>query len=343
MRSMAEEGRPAWCLTRPSQYPELPAPTRINVTFPLPTRENQLRTLLISGVALALMGSTAFAADKVQVGDKGVFPESLTSTADGTLIIGSIGTGEIFRAAPGATKAESWIGAVTDGPSAVLGVYADEANNTLWACYADLALFAGAPGQPSVLRSYDLASGALKSAVSLGENTFCNDIATSADGTAYAADTVQGQVLKVAPGATTAETFFKDEALASLDGLSFGPDGALYLNGVQTNKLFRLTLDGDKPGTLTELTLSQPISGPDGMRFGDDGVLYLAENGNAQVDAITFDGDTANIKVVAKEGWDTPTAVTKVGSTLWVIEAQLSKMQNPDAAEAFYAYPVELQ
>lgn len=303
-----------------------------------------MRTLLISGLALALFGSTSvIAAEKVQIGDKGVFPESLTSTADGTLIVGSIGTGQIFKAAPGAATADSWIAAVTDGPTAVLGVYADEANKTLWACYSDLAMFAGAGGKASVLRSYDLGAGALKSAVPLGEGTFCNDIATTADGTAYAADTAGGQVLKVAPGATTAETFFKDAALASLDGLSFAPDGSLYLNGVSTNKLFRLAIADGKPGTLTELKLSQEIKGPDGMRFGDDGVLYLAENGNAQVDAITFDGDTANIKVVGKDGWDSPTAVTKVGSTLWVVEAQFSKMQTPDQATAFYAHPVALQ
>jgi sugar lactone lactonase YvrE len=302
-----------------------------------------LRSFLFSGIALALLGGTAIAADKVQIGDKGVFPESLTSTADGTLIVGSIGTGQIYKAASGATTADSWIAAVTDGPTAVLGVYADEANKTLWACYSDLALFAGAGGKASVLRSYDLTSGVLKTTVPLGEGTFCNDIATTADGTAYAADTAGGQVLKVAPGATTAESFFKDAALASLDGLSFGPDGALYLNGVSTNKLFRLTITDGKPGTLTELKLSQEIKGPDGMRFGDDGVLYLAENGNGQVDAVTIDGDNATIKQIAKDGWDTPTAVTKVGSTLWVIEAQFSKMQTPDQAGPFYAYPVALQ
>lgn len=303
-----------------------------------------MRTLLISGLALALFGSTAaFAADKVQIGDKGIFPESLTSTADGTLIVGSIGTGQIYRAAPGAATAESWIAAVSDGPTAVLGVYADEASNTLWACYSDLALFAGAGGKAAVLRSYDLGSGELKTTVPLGDGTFCNDIATTADGTAYAADTAGGQVLKIAPGATTAEPFFKDAALASLDGLSFGPDGALYLNGVSTNKLFRLTIADGQPGTFTELKLSQEIKGPDGMRFGDDGVLYLAENGNAQVDAVTIDGDNATIKVIAKDGWDTPTAVTKVGSTLWVLEAQFSKMQAPDQANPFYAYPVELK
>lgn len=303
-----------------------------------------MRTLLISGLALALMGSTAaLAADKVQIGDKGIFPESITSTADGTLIAGSIGTGQIYKAAPGAATADSWIAAVTDGPTAVLGVYADEANKTLWACYSDLAMFAGAGGKASVLRSYDLGSGALKTTVPLGDGTFCNDIATTADGTAYAADTAGGQVLKIAPGATTAETFFKDAALASLDGLSFAPDGTLYLNGVSTNKLFRLTIADGKPGTLTELKLSQEIKGPDGMRFGDDGVLYLAENGNAQVDAVTFDGDTANIRQIAKDGWDTPTALTKVGSTLWVLEAKFSKMGGTEDPGSFYAYPVALQ
>jgi sugar lactone lactonase YvrE len=293
---------------------------------------------------LALVGGTAGAADKVQIGDKGIFPESLTSTADGTLIVGSVGTGQIYRAAPGAATADSWIAAATDGPGSVLGVYADDANNTLWACYSDLTMFAGQGGKAAVLRSYDLTSGALRTTVPLGEGTFCNDIATTSDGTAYAADTAGGQVLKIAPGATTPEPFFKDAALASLDGLSFGPDGALYLNGVSTNKLFRLAMNADgTPGALTELTLSQEIKGPDGMRFGDDGVLYLAENGNAQVDAITFDGDDATIKVIAKDGWDTPTAVTKTGSTLWVLEAKFSKMGGSEDPGAFYVYPVALE
>lgn len=310
------------------------------------TWEGILRIWSISAAAavIVIAGSVAaVAADKVQIGDAGVFPESITSTADGTLIAGSIGTGQIYRAAPGASTAESWIPAVADGPTAVLGVYADEANNTLWACYSDLALFAGAGGKASILRSYDLTSGALRTAVPLGEGTFCNDIATAADGTAYAADTAGGQLFKVAPGSDTAEPFFRDAALASLDGLSFSPNGALYLNGVSTNKLFRLTMTDGQPGALTELQLSQEISGPDGMRFGDDGVLYLAENGSAQVSAITFDGDTANIRVIAKEGWDSPTAVTKVGDTLWVVEAKFSKMATPQEAGSFYAYPVALQ
>lgn len=35
-----------------------------------------------------------------------VFPESLTSTSDGTLIVGNLGHGDVLRIAPGATTAE---------------------------------------------------------------------------------------------------------------------------------------------------------------------------------------------------------------------------------------------
>jgi len=96
-------------------------------------------------------------------------------------------------------------------------------------------------------------------------------------------------------------------------------------------------------GALTEIATSAPLKGPDGMRFGDDGVLYLAENGAGQVDALTIDGDKAEVKVL-KGGFDTPTAVSKVGNTLWVGEAKFSKMDGKSGDPgAFYAYAVPLQ
>ena len=55
-----------------------------------------------------------------------MFPESITSTSDGTLIIGSLGHGNVSRIAPGKTKAEEWIKAGTGGLNQVLGVFADE-------------------------------------------------------------------------------------------------------------------------------------------------------------------------------------------------------------------------
>ena len=53
---------------------------------------------------------------------KGIFPESITSTSDGTLIIGSLGHGNVLRIAPGKTTAEEWIKPGTGGLNGVLGV-----------------------------------------------------------------------------------------------------------------------------------------------------------------------------------------------------------------------------
>ena len=69
---------------------------------------------------------------------KRVFPESITSISDGTLIIGSLGFGNVSRIAPGKTTAEEWIKPGTGGLNQVLGVYAEEKSKTLWVCSNNL-------------------------------------------------------------------------------------------------------------------------------------------------------------------------------------------------------------
>lgn len=296
--------------------------------------------------ASALIVSTAAAQDaaKVQIGSGSQeFPESITSTADSTLFAGSITQGVVFKAAPGATTTETFIAAPSEGPSAVLGVFADEANATLWVCYADMAAFSGAASQPSVLRGYNLASGAEKASYSFAGTSFCNDIATTADGTAYAADTLAGSIVRTVAGSDTLETWIADETLAGADGLSFGPDGMLYVNSVTSGKLLRIDVGSDgSAGAVTELSVSEPLKGPDGMRFGDDGVLYLAENAAGRVDAVTIDGDSATVTPLPGEVYDFPAAVTKVGDTLWVLESKISKLGGAEDPGMFYAYPVTL-
>ena len=134
-------------------------------------------SIVVTALAVALLSATAtLAADKVQIGSGKVSPESMDGTSDGTLYAGSIALGQVFRAAPGATTADKFIDKPADGPSAVLGVFADEKGGTLWVCYSDLALFAGKPGMNSLVRTYDLKSGEAKASYDLGANSFCNDV-----------------------------------------------------------------------------------------------------------------------------------------------------------------------
>jgi sugar lactone lactonase YvrE len=300
-------------------------------------------SVALTALVVALLSATAtMAAEKVQIGTGKVSPESMDATSDGTLYAGSIALGEVFRAAPGATTADKFIDKPADGPQAILGVFADEKGGTLWVCYSDLALFAGKAGMNSLVRTYDLKSGEAKGTYDLGAGSLCNDVTVAADGTHYIADTAGGRVFRLKPDATTVDTWSSDPQLQGIDGIAVGPDGAVYANSVTQNKLFRIEIGSDGAAAkVTELTPSQPLKGTDGMRFGDDGVLNVAENGNGQVDAVTIDGDAAAIKPVAT-GLDGPTALSKVGSTLWVLEAKIGKMADPSETGPYYIIPFSL-
>src|SRR5580698_5734361 len=80
-----------------------------------------------------------------------VFPESITSTADGTLIVGSLGHGNVLRIAPGKTTAEEWIKPGTGGLNSILGVFADEKNKLFWVCSNNLEN----KGDPTAAMNFD--------------------------------------------------------------------------------------------------------------------------------------------------------------------------------------------
>ena len=171
-----------------------------------------------------------------------VFPESITSTADGTLIVGSLGHGNVLRIAPGKTTAEEWIKPGAGGLNGVLGVYADEKGKLLWVCSNNLEN----KGEATSVKTFDLKTGALKGTYPLpGEGPLCNDVAVGADGAAYIADTRLASVLMLKPGAKALEVIAKDPLLAGADGLAFGDKSTLYVNSVMTGKLLRLELGPD--------------------------------------------------------------------------------------------------
>lgn len=307
------------------------------------------------GLALGLIatGGHALAApSEVTIPGDHVFPESITATSDGTLIIGSLGQGGIYRAAPGASTAELWIKPGTAGTMSVLGVLADERSGTLWACSSDLS-GAGVtiPGgqKPVALKSFDLASGAPKGSVPLpGGRAFCNDITIGPDGTAYVTDSFNPHVLRLKPGASAFEVWATDDRFtvksgAGLDGIAFGNDGKLYVNLYNGNALFRIDINGDgSAGKVTQLQPSQPIALCDGMRKLGANTLLMVE-GTGKLDRVTIDGDRARIAVL-KSGYKTPVSVVRVGNTAWVLEGQLTALFGPNKGEPgpFRAYAVPL-
>jgi sugar lactone lactonase YvrE len=257
-----------------------------------------------------------------------VYPESITSTADGTLIVGSLGHGNVMRIAPGKTTAEEWIKPGTGGLNQVLGVYADEKGKTLWVCSNNLEQ----KGEATSVKAFDLKSGAIKGTYPLpGQGPLCNDIAVAEDGTAYVTDTLQGSVLMLKPGGKNLEIAAKDPLLAGADGLAFGDKAILYVNSVTTNKLLRLDLGPDgKSKSVTELKLSRPVDRPDGMRAIGKHRMLLAEN-SGKMDIVTFEGtglQNASIKTI-KEGLESTPGVTATRGMAWIVEGKLNYRNDP--------------
>jgi len=286
-----------------------------------------------AGLAI-LLGVAPFGAARAQTAPVGVpdksFPESVTSTKDGTIYVGSFNLGGVVKAAPGG-KAEQFIKPGAAGSRSVLGVLADEKNGMLYVCSNDVTGF-GVPGPGDTrgawLKVFDLASGASKGSFALKDpKSLCNDIAVGADGTAYVTDSFTPNVYSLKPGGTALEVWATDPLLmpakdgVGLDGIAFGADGNLYVNTYIPAALFRIAVKDGKAGAITALKTSRPLDHADAMRsFGDS--LLLIE-GNGKLDKITIKGDEAQVETI-QDGFTEPVSVTQVGNTAWVAEGKLS-------------------
>jgi sugar lactone lactonase YvrE len=286
------------------------------------------RRILAAALAAAL--STAAAAaprGDIRLDAAHVFPESLSSTADGTVYVGSI-WGVVFRAKPGAAMAEPWV--QPEGVLSILGVLADPAHGTLWLCSTPNSLRTPPAAGTSALMALDLKTGKPKGAWPLpAPASACNDITIARDGTAYASDTPNGRIFTLKRGAKALELFAEDARLKGIDGIVFSGDGTLYANIVTKGQLVRIDRgpDGRFSG-VTELKLSQPVAGPDGFRLISGNRFLLAEGNGGRIDEATIEGDQATIKVL-KEGLASPPGVTAVGRTAYAIEGKIGYLIDP--------------
>lgn len=282
-------------------------------------------------------------------GDR-VVPESLTSDREGVIYIGSLAARTIFRVEPGSDTAQPWIQPGTDGMQSILGVLADDASKTLWACsISDPAPPDGPQPPPSTLYAFDLKSGSPKGKYVLPTaGAVCNDIAVGPDGTAYATDTANMQIVSLKRGAKALEVWSADDAFGPKGGVLDGIavlKGAVYVNTLATSKLFRAPIQRDgKAGPATQVKLDRALERPDGMRtFGRNKLLIVEGGGPGRLARIDFDGEDGKLTTL-KEGYpDNAVAVTVVGETGYVLEAQFKARRDPTyKANPFHATAVHV-
>jgi sugar lactone lactonase YvrE len=271
-------------------------------------------------------------------GDR-AYPESITVAPDGTLYVSSLASGGIVRVKPGAAKAEPWIAPGAFDSRSTFGVLVDERSNLLWVCSNDMS-DKGVPGPSSIpgsyLKGFDLPTGEGKVSAALpGSHNLCNDIAIAADGSVYVTNSRAPQILRLKPDRKELEVWLEDKQFdppkdgVGLDGIAIGGNGNIYVNTFTKGEFFRVEMRGGRPGKVTRLATSRPLTLPDGLR-PLRGETFLMAEGGGTLDRVSVDGDKVAIETL-RDGLAGPTAVAKVGQTAWVAEGQLSHLFDPAA------------
>jgi sugar lactone lactonase YvrE len=331
--------------------------------------ENRMGRVTVSGrvrclpkfafLALVLSFTVEAATQKVEsipVPGTKAFPESITSTSDGVLFVGSVGDGGIVRVKPHTAESTVFVQPGAAGSRSILGVFADEASSTLWACSNDLSALGGfAAGSDtwSALKSFDLNTGDAKHSFSLpGAHAFCNDITVDGKGSVYVTDSANPTILKLSAGTTTFDVFAQDSAFsppqsggAGLDGIAFGSDGNLYVTTYKAGELFRVEVKDGRAGRVTKLSGNRHLQFPDALRaLGNNSFLVI--EGSGRLDRVVIRGDAFAVTPI-HDGFVTPTSVTRIGTTAWVSEGQLSfffdpskKRLSPSLPFRIYAVPL---
>lgn len=289
-----------------------------------------MRRVAAAWIALSLAVSTAWGAADVVIDGTAVYPESITSSADGALYIGSLG-GTIYRAAPGAARAEPWIRRSGGNHLlSVFGVLAGPRSRSLWVCSSPVELPGGVKAGTASLLRFDLSTGVETGNWPLpSPHALCDDITIGPHGTAFVADLASGEILTLAPHAKSLRLFARSPALNGIDGIAFASDGTLFADNITSNRLLRVdrTARGAFAG-LTPLATSRTLGGPDGLRLICGRRFALAEGRAGRIDEVTVTGDRATIRVL-RSGLPAPASVTTVGNVVYAADGKIQYLLDP--------------
>ena len=239
-----------------------------------------------------------------------LYPEGIAAATDGTLYVGSMKTGKVFKVAAGGTAATQFVldGVLKRGN---LGLEVDSARGLLWACDSD-------PGEMMAggdIVGIKLADGTESVRHAMSPTSLCNDLIVDPSGNVWATDSFGGNIYRIASAdalkANSAKVWLNDPKITPPMG-GFGANGIALVSG----KLFisvtasstitvpeaGLLVSADPAAATPSLTVVNlteggapaKLSGPDGIEALSETELLIVENGfippnKARLIKATFD------------------------------------------------------
>jgi sugar lactone lactonase YvrE len=262
------------------------------------------------------------------------FPEGVTVTSGGVFFVGSLFEGCITRCPAGATQMEPFIEPGANGLVSVLGLWADEDRNTLWACSSDAGNGKLKGSAPVGVKAFDLQTGAARGCYDFPGGGFANDLTFDRQGNLYVTDSWTPRILRLKAGGTALDEWINDPRLGveqwSLNGIDFDRvSNAIYTVNQRAGQLFRISLEPDgSAGTVTLIQTSQELRRPDGLKVIGPNTLATAEGGAGGMSVITVQGSTAQVRRV-EASLDGVTTFAFYRGSAWVVEGQSDHFWDP--------------
>lgn len=262
------------------------------------------------------------------------FPEGVTVTSGGVFFVGSLFEGCIMRCPAGATQMEPFIEPGANGLVSVLGLWADEDRNTLWACSSDAGNGKLKGSAPVGVKAFDLQTGAARGSYDFPGGGFANDLTFDRQGNLYVTDSWTPRILRLKAGGSALDEWINDPRLGveqwSLNGIDFDRvSNAIYTVNQRAGQLFRISLEPDgSAGAVTLIQTSQELRRPDGLKVIGPNTLATAEGGAGGMSVITVQGSTAQVRRVAAN-LDGVTTFAFYRGSAWVVEGQSDHFWDP--------------
>ena len=281
-----------------------------------------------AGAATGPRVSTAFTLP----GDR-AYPEGIAlDPRTGDAYVGSYTTGAVHRAAAGSRTAEVFLPAGTDGRTTANGLKADRAGR-LWVIDSTTGIDV-----------YDLRDRSLVARFEVpdGDPRFLNDLVITADGTAYATDSVRPVIYRVTPDEVTRARGGRAPLTARYDlsgAVPAHPSGAFTLNGIVADPTGRLLFAVDMTGgglyrvhTATGAVRRVALDGGD-LTHGDGlelrhRTLWAAHNATNTLTRwhLSPDGTTARLhRRLTDPALQVPTTLAHTPQGLLVVRSQFDK------------------